>query len=205
MPVLRSDAFVLFGATGDLAYKQIFPALQALTRSGRLDMPVIGLSKSDLDIEQFIARAQDSVEQHGKRLNKQEKSIEQKISPEETVFKKLANRLQYINGDYQDETTYQRLFTALDGTERPLFYLAIPPEMFKVVIEGLSRSGCAKNARIIVEKPFGRDPQSAQVLHQLLDANLHESNVFYIDHYLGKEPVQNLLYFRFANTFLQPL
>lgn len=206
MPAPRSDAFVLFGATGDLAYKQIFPALQALTRRGQLDMPVIGISKTDWDIEQFIARAQDSIEQHGKRFSKQaDQNLEQSIPSEKAVFNKLASRLQYIDGDYQDETTYQHLFTALSGAERPLFYLAIPPELFKVVIEGLSRSGCAKNARIIVEKPFGRDLESAQALHKLLNANLHESHVFYIDHYLGKEPVQNLLYFRFANTFLHPL
>lgn len=170
MPAPRSDAFVLFGATGDLATKQIFPALQALTRNGRLDIPVIGLSRS-----------------------------------KKPALKDLAQPLQYINGDYRDETTYSRLFTVLAGAKRPLFYLAIPPEMFKVVIEGLSRSGCAKNARIIVEKPFGRDLQSAQTLHKLLEANFPENNVFYIDHYLGKEPVQNLLYFRFANTFLHPI
>lgn len=170
MPAPPSDAFVLFGATGNLAHKQIFPALQALTRSGQLNMPVIGLGRS-----------------------------------KKPILKKLAYPLQYIKGDYQDKTTYHRLLTALAGAKQPLFYLAIPPEMFKVVIEGLSRSGCAKNARIIVEKPFGRDLKSAQALHALLDAHFPNDHVFYIDHYLGKEPVQNLLYFRFANAFLHPL
>lgn len=205
MPAQRSDAFVLFGATGDLAYKQIFPALQALTRCGRLDMPVIGLSKSNLNIEQFIAHTQKSIEEYGKRLSQVDKKIEKKTLSDKAVFNKLANRLQYIGGDYQNESTYQHLFNALIGTEKPLFYLAIPPEMFQVVIEGLSRSGCANNARVIVEKPFGRDLQSAQALHKLLDSNFPENNVFYIDHYLGKEAVQNLLYFRFANVFLHPL
>lgn len=191
MPALRSDAFVLFGATGDLAYKQIFPALQALTRNGRLDMPVIGLGRSNWSIDQFIARAHES--------------IEHRSTPDSHVFGKLAGRLQYIAGDYQDDTTYRRLFTVLAGAKQPLLYLAIPPEMFKVVIEGLSRSGCAKNARVIVEKPFGRDLLSAQELHRLLGTSFPEKNVFYIDHYLGKEPVQNLLYFRFANAFLHPI
>lgn len=191
MPALRSDAFVLFGATGDLAYKQIFPALQALTRSGRLDMPVIGLGRSNWNLERFIERARESIEKRG--------------TPDSKAFNELAGRLQYIAGDYQVGSTYQRLFTALAGAKRPLLYLAIPPEMFQVVIEGLNRSGCAANARVIVEKPFGRDLASARELHRLLSATFPEENVFHIDHYLGKEPVQNLLYFRFANAFLQPI
>lgn len=191
MPALRSDAFVLFGATGDLAYKQIFPALQALTRSGRLDMPVIGLGRSNWNLERFIERARESIEKRG--------------TPDSKAFNELAGRLQYIAGDYQVGSTYKRLFTALAGAKRPLLYLAIPPEMFQVVIEGLNRSGCAANARVIVEKPFGRDLASARELHRLLSATFPEENVFHIDHYLGKEPVQNLLYFRFANAFLQPI
>lgn len=205
MTALRSDAFVLFGATGDLAYKQIFPALQALTRHGRLDMPVIGLGRSSLSTEQFIARAHDSIKHQRKDLGKQDENRGIRTAPGEEAFSKLASRLHYIAGDYQDDATYQHLHTTLAGAKRPLLYLAIPPEMFNVVIEGLNRSGCAKNARVIVEKPFGRDLLSAQTLHRLLDASFPEENVFYIDHYLGKEPVQNLLYFRFANAFLHPI
>lgn len=198
MATPRSDAFVLFGATGDLAYKQIFPALLALTRNGRLNMPVIGLSKSDLGHPEFIARARESVEKYAER-------IQNPSFVDDATFTKLATRLEFINGDYQENSTYEHLRTILADAKRPLLYLAIPPEMFGVVIEGLRRSGCAPHARVIVEKPFGRNLASAQALHQLLEQNFSEENVFYIDHYLGKEPVQNLLYFRFANAFLQPL
>jgi glucose-6-phosphate 1-dehydrogenase len=188
---LQSDAFVFFGATGDLAYKQVFPALQAMTRRGHLDMPIIGLGKSAWNIDQFIARARDSIEQHS--------------TLDEEAFKKLSARLQYISGDYLDDTTYQRLRAALGNAAQPLHYLAIPPEMFGVVVKGLSQSGCAKNARVIVEKPFGRDLPSAQTLNQLLIQSFPASAIFRIDHYLGKEPVQNLLYFRFANACLEPI
>ncbi len=186
-----SDALVFFGATGDLAYKQIFPALQAMTRNGHLDMPVVGLGRSDWSIDQFIARARDSIEQHG--------------TLDADAFKKLSARLQYLSGDYLDNDTYQRLRVALAGASHPLHYLAIPPEMFDNVIRGLYRSGCAKNGRVIVEKPFGRDLASAQALNQLLMQSFPAPDIFRIDHYLAKEAVQNLLYFRLANTFLEPV
>lgn len=205
MSVPRSDAFVLFGATGDLAYKQIFPALLALSRRGNLNMPVIGIGRSDLTREQFIARVKESVEQHSQRLSDPDCASIPVDPSEAAAFGKLAKQLHYLSGDYQDASTYQQLSTLLAHAERPLFYLAIPPDMFQVVIEGLKQLGCAQNARVIVEKPFGRDLASAQALHKLLEANLPQSHIFYIDHYLGKEPVQNLLYFRFANAFLQPL
>ncbi|WP_378948126.1 glucose-6-phosphate dehydrogenase [Mesorhizobium sp. ANAO-SY3R2] len=191
MPSARSNAFVLFGITGDLAYKQVFPALQALARDGLLDMPVIGVSKSDWSVDHLIARARDSIERHG--------------SYNAQAFAQLAARLQYISGDYRDDSTYTRLRTALGKAVRPLHYLAIPPEMFGTVVNGLSSSGCAENARVIVEKPFGRDLSSAQILNRTLLKFFPEADVLRIDHYLGKEPVQNLLYFRFANTFLEPI
>ncbi|AKJ68004.1 glucose 6-phosphate dehydrogenase [Pandoraea thiooxydans] len=188
MSPFQSDAFVFFGATGDLAYKQIFPALQAMMRDGHLDMPVIGLGKEAWSIDQFIARARQSIESHA--------------TLDEPVFKKLAARLQYIGGDYQDDATYRQLRTALGDAAHPLHYLAVPPELFEAVATGLSRSGCAKNARLVVEKPFGRDLPSAQALNRLLARHFPPSDIFRIDHFLGKEAVQNLLYFRLANTFL---
>ena len=187
----KSDAFVFFGATGDLAYKQIFPALQAMTRHGHLDIPVIGLGKSAWSIEQFIARARDSIEKHSTLDN--------------DAFNKLSSRLQYISGDYLDDATYQKLHTALGKATHPLHYLAVPPELFGTVVKGLSKSGCAKNARVIVEKPFGRDLPSAQALNHLLMESFPSEAIFRVDHYLGKEPVQNLLYFRFANALLDPI
>jgi glucose-6-phosphate 1-dehydrogenase len=186
-----SDAFVLFGATGDLAYKQIYPALQALTWDGLLDVPVIGIAKSGWGLDQLRARARDSLEKHG-GIN-------------EKAFGRLSARLQYIDGDYNDVVTYERLHEALGDSARPLHYLAIPPNMFGPVVQGLGKSRCAQNARVVVEKPFGRDLASAQALNRVLHEIFPESAIFRIDHYLGKEPVQNLLYFRFANTFLEPI
>ena len=191
MPEPHSDALVFFGASGDLAYKQIFPALQAMIRCGHLDLPIIGVAKSSWSLDQFRARARDSLEKHGG------------LDP--AAFAKLAARLQYIAGDYGSEATYERLRGALTGAVRPLHYLAIPPGMFAVVIDGLARSGCAKDARVIVEKPFGRDLASARALDCTLQQSFPESAIFRIDHYLGKEPVENLLYFRFANSFLEPI
>lgn len=191
MPAVQSDAFVFFGASGDLAYKQVFPALQAITAHGRLDMPIIGVSRSDWTRDQFIARARDSIDTHG--------------AIDEQAFAKLAARLQYISGDYAEDATYERLRAVLGKAARPLHYLAVPPEMFEVVIKGLSRSGCAENARIIVEKPFGRDLASAQALNRTLTDFFPAPAIFRIDHYLGKEAVQNLLYFRFANSLLEPI
>jgi len=191
MAAPNSDAFVFFGATGDLAHKQIFPALQGMTRHGHLDMPVIGIAKRDWTSDQLRARARESLEKHGG------------VDPD--AFGKLSARLQYISGDYDNETTYGHLRKALGDAKRPLHYLAIPPDLFATVAQGLAKSGCAKDARVVVEKPFGRDLASAQALNQTLQQFFPESAIFRIDHYLGKEPVQNLLYFRFANSFLEPI
>ncbi|TAL89939.1 MAG: glucose-6-phosphate dehydrogenase [Candidimonas sp.] len=188
---LHSDAFVFFGATGDLAYKQVFPALQAMIKRGHFDMPVIGVARSKWTDDQLRDRARDSLEKHG--------------GVDADAFKKLSARLQYISGDYQDDATYQQLHNALGQARRPLHYLAIPPSMFKAVTKGLAKSGCAKDARVVVEKPFGRDLASAQSLNQTLHESFSEEAIFRIDHYLGKEAVENLLYFRFANTFLEPV
>ncbi len=191
MSIPQSDAFVFFGATGDLAAKQIFPALQAMIRHGHLEMPIIGLGRSAWDIHQFIAHARDGIEKHS--------------TLDDEAFKKLSARLQYISGDYLDDTIYQRLRAALGNAAHPLHYVAVPPEMFGAVVKGLSASGCAKNGRVIIEKPFGRDLPSAQVLNRLLMQSFLPSAVFRIDHFLGKEAVQNLLYFRFANAPLEPI
>ncbi len=188
----RSDAFVFFGATGDLAYKKIFPALQAMIRRGRLDMPVIGVAKAGWTIDELRARARASLQEHGGGVD-------------ETAFAKLAQLLGYVDGDYNDSATFDALCRRLDGTTRPVHYLAIPPSMFPVVVENLGRSGCAKNARVVVEKPFGRDVASAEALNRTLHTVFDEPAVFRIDHYLGKEAVQNLIVFRFANTLLEPV
>ncbi len=190
MNVAHSDALVLFGATGDLVYKKIFPALYAMERRGHLQVPVIGVARSDWTIKQFRARAHESVEKHG--------------VVDETVLAKLEDRLHYISGDYGAPATHAALRKELGGAAHPLHYLAIPPSVFTRVVEALGQSGCARGARVIVEKPFGRDLQSAQALSATLHTVFDESSVFRIDHYLGKESVQNLLVFRFANTFLEP-
>src|SRR5262249_14774076 len=191
MASTHSDAFVFFGATGDLAYKEIFPSLQAMVRRGHLNMPVIGVAKSGWNLNQMKDRARDSVEQHGG------------LDPD--AFANLCTRLQYIDGDYADAATFDRLRRTLGKAGSPIHYLAIPPSMFATVVQGLAKSGCAENARIIVEKPFGRDLASAQSLNRLLHKFFPESSIWRIDHFLGKEPVQNLLYFRFANSFLEPI
>jgi glucose-6-phosphate 1-dehydrogenase len=186
-----SDAFVFFGATGDLAYKEIFPALQELIRHGHFDVPIIGVAKSGWNLDQLRERARDSLKHHG--------------DVDDDAFDKLSARLNYVDGDYQDATTYEHLRLALGPAKRPLHYLAIPPSMFATVVAHLAQSGCTTNARVVVEKPFGRDLASAQALDRTLHEYFPESAIFRIDHYLGKEPVQNLLYFRFANSFLEPI
>jgi glucose-6-phosphate 1-dehydrogenase len=191
MPVSASDALVIFGATGDLAYKQIFPALQALVRVGHLDVPIIGVGRSGWNVDQLIARARASVEAHG--------------GVDETAFATLAKHLRYIDGDYRDPKTFTALRAALGEAKNPTHYLAIPPSAFEMVATGLARSGCATDARIVVEKPFGRDLASARALNTTIHQFFPESSIFRIDHFLGKEPVQNLLYFRFANSFLEPI
>ena len=186
-----SDALVLFGATGDLAYKRIYPALHGLARRGQFDIPLICVARSGWDVNQMRARVRASLENHG--------------SIDEAAFAKLSDRLRYVDGDYQDATTFGRLCEALAGVQRPLCYLAIPPSMFPTVVESLSKLECATGCRIVVEKPFGRDLASAQSLSQILHSYFDESAIFRIDHYLGKEAVQNLMYFRFANSFLEPI
>ena len=186
-----SDALVVFGVTGDLAFKQIFPALQALVRHRHLNVPVVGVARSDYSLEQLRARARESVEQHG--------------GLDSPAFQKLCGLLRFVGGDYEDPKTYQRLREALAGCQRPVHYLAIPPSLFATVVSGLARVGVAADARVIVEKPFGRDLASAEALNATLHQFFPESAIFRIDHYLGKEPVQNLLYYRFANSFLEPI
>jgi len=191
MNATRSDALVFFGATGDLAYKKIFPALHAMARRGRLDFPVIGVAREHWSLDQLRARARDSVEKHG--------------GGDEGAMAALCARLRFVGGDYQDAATFEALRRALGSSERPAHYLAIPPSLFGSVVEGLGRSGCARSARVILEKPFGRDLASARGLNRTVHGVFAETSVFRIDHFLGKEPVQNLLAFRFANTFLEPI
>lgn len=188
----RSDALVFFGATGDLAYKKIFPALQAMARRGRLDFPVIGVASSQWAREQLVERARASVTEHGG-------------GPDPGAFPVLAERLQYVPGDYRDADTFTRLRQALGAASRPLHYLAIPPSLFQTVVSQLHQSGCNAGARVVLEKPFGRDLASARKLNQILHQCFTEDAIFRIDHFLGKETVQNLLYFRFANAFLEPV
>jgi glucose-6-phosphate 1-dehydrogenase len=188
----RSDALVLFGATGDLAFKKIFPALQAMITRGHLSVPVIGVAKGNRTLEQLRDRIHDSLAQFGGGVD-------------DTAFAKLLRQFQYIDGDYQDADTFVRLRQKLGSAQHPLHYLAIPPTVFPLVVEGLGNSGCARGARVVVEKPFGRDLASAQALNRTLHGIFDESAIFRIDHYLGKESIQNLLYFRFANSFLEPI
>ncbi len=187
----HSDALVFFGATGDLAYKKIFPSLQAMVHRGHLNVPVIGVAKAGWTLKEFQARARDSVEKHGG------------LDP--AAFAKLSALLRYVDGDYQDPATFAALRKELGSAQHPAHYLAIPPALFGVVVERLGKSGCARGARVIVEKPFGRDLASAKALNRILLGNFDESAIFRIDHYLGKNPVQNLLFFRFANSFLEPI
>jgi glucose-6-phosphate 1-dehydrogenase len=186
-----SDALVFFGATGDLAYKKIFPALQALIQRGRLDKPIVGVGKSGWKLPQLIERARDSIKTAGEL--------------DEAAFAKLASQLRYVDGDFNDASTFANIRKELGDAKQPLHYLAIPPSVFPQVVEALEASGSAKNARVVVEKPFGRDLASARSLNATLRKVFSEEDIFRIDHYLGKEAVQNILYFRFANAFLEPI
>jgi glucose-6-phosphate 1-dehydrogenase len=186
----HSDALVFFGATGDLAYKKIFPALQAMVKRGHLTVPVIGVAKAGWNLEQLRARAQDSVEHHGG------------IDP--AAFAQLCGLLRYVDGDYQDPTTFQSLRKELGSAQQPAHYLAIPPGLFETVVAQLGKAGCTHGARVIIEKPFGHDLLSAQALNRTLLGTFDEKTIFRIDHYLGKRPVHNMLFFRFANAFLEP-
>ncbi len=190
MSVGHSDALVFFGATGDLAFKKIFPALQAMVKRGHLDAPVIGVAKAGWGIDELRARARDSVKQHGG------------LDP--AAFETLSRLLRYVDGDYRDAATFQAIRQQLGPAQRPAHYLAIPPTLFGPVVEQLARSGCAKGARVIVEKPFGSDLASAQALNRTLFESFDETTIFRIDHYLGKRPVHHMLFFRFANAFLEP-
>jgi glucose-6-phosphate 1-dehydrogenase len=192
---LHSDALVFFGATGDLAYKKIFPALQSMVKRGNLKVPVVGVAKAGWNLEQLRARAHDSLEKHG--------------GVDSAAFQKLSGLLRYVDGDYQDPATFQALRKQLNGAQRPAHYLAIPPVLFETVVEQLAKAGCAAEsgcaqARVIVEKPFGRDLASAQKLNCILHGVFPEPAVFRIDHYLGKRPVNNVVIFRFANAFMEP-
>ena len=189
---VASDALVFFGATGDLAYKKIFPSLQGMIRSGTLNVPVIGVAKSGWTIEQMRDRARASLKEYGGGVD-------------EAAFAKLVGLLQYIDGDYGDPATFAKLRAGLGGAKNPTHYLAIPPFLFGAVIEALGKSGCAAGARVVIEKPFGHDFATARALNETLHTVFPESSVFRIDHYLGKEAVENLLFFRFANTFLEPI
>jgi glucose-6-phosphate 1-dehydrogenase len=186
-----ADALVFFGATGDLAYKQIFPALQSMIRRGHLDMPIIGVAKSGWGLDDLKKRAHDSLSEHG--------------GVDKDAFAKLTSLLGYIDGDYADPATFDALRTALDGSAHPVHYLAIPPSLFGTVVKELARSGCADGAKVMVEKPFGHDLDSAMELNRTLGGVFPERSIFRIDHYLGKEAVENILYFRFANSFLEPI
>lgn len=187
----HSDTLVFFGATGDLAYKKIFPALQAMARRGTLNVPIIGVAKAGWNLDQLKARAKDSVEKHGG------------LDP--AAFDKLCGLLRYVDGDYNDAAIFKTLCRTVGDADRPAYYLAIPPAAFGTVVEQLSNSGCTrKESRVIVEKPFGRDRASARALNAILLKIFKEKAIFRIDHYLGKAPVHNMLFFRFANAMLEP-
>ena len=187
----QADAFVFFGATGDLAYKKIFPALHRLTRGGQLDIPVIGVARGGWNLERLRERAREGVERHGS------------VDPD--AFEKLSRLLRYVGGDYDDPATYAALRKELGDAKRPLYYLAIPPALFGTVVGRLHDARCDQGARVVVEKPFGRDLASARELTRILHGCFDERRIFRIDHYLGKNAVQNLVYFRFANSFLEPI
>jgi glucose-6-phosphate 1-dehydrogenase len=186
-----SDALVFFGATGDLAYKQIFPSLQKLAKRGKLAGPVIGVAKAGWNLDQFKARAQDSVEKHG--------------GADPVGFPILLSKLRYVDGDYKDPQTFLNVRQQLGAAKHPIHYLAIPPVLFGEVLNQLKTSGSSEGARVVIEKPFGNDLPSAVALNKIVHEVFAESDVFRIDHYLGKNTVQNVIFFRFANSFLEPI
>ena len=190
MDAAHCDALVFFGITGDLAYKKIFPSLQAMVKRGDLEVPVIGVAKAGWSLDQLRDRARDSLQQHG--------------GIDAAAFDKLCALLRYVDGDYADPVTFQAIREQLGSAQRPAHYLAIPPVLFGLVVEQLAKSGCAKGARVIVEKPFGTDLASARELNRILFGVFDESAIYRIDHYLGKRPVNNMLFFRFVNSILEP-
>jgi glucose-6-phosphate 1-dehydrogenase len=185
-----SDALVFFGATGDLATKKIYPALHAMARRGHLNVPVIGVARAGWNLEQYKAHARASIEEHGGGIDA-------------AAFQKLSSLLRYVNGDYSNPTTYQALRKELGDAKSPAHYLAIPPDWFGRVVEQLTKAGCTQGARVVVEKPFGRDLESARALNAILLKAFDEAHIFRIDHYLGKRAVHDMVFFRFANTFLE--
>jgi glucose-6-phosphate 1-dehydrogenase len=187
-----SDTLVFFGATGDLAHKQVFPALYSMIKHGHLHVPVVGVARQGWSLEQLKSYAREAVASSEEEIN-------------ESAFSRLCDLLRYVDGDYRDPDTFLQVRNTLGNAGKPLHYLAIPPSMLATVVEGLASSGCAANAKVVVEKPFGRNYASAQSLNKVLHSVFDESSIFRIDHFLGKEPVQNLLYFRFANSFLEPI
>lgn len=189
MNLPHSDAFVFFGVTGDLAYKKIFPSLQAMVKRGHLTVPVIGVARSVRNVDELRARVRDSLEKHG--------------GLDSAAFDKLSSLLRYVRGDNGDPATYQALRKELGSAERPAYYLAIPPTSFEVVVEQLGKSGCSRGARVIIEKPFGRDLASALDLNRILLGAFDEKAIFRIDHYLGKRPVEMMVFFRFTNPFME--
>ena len=190
MNVTHSDALVFFGASGDLAYKKIFPSLQAMVKRGHLDVPVIGVAKAGWNVDQLRARARDSLEKHGGGVDS-------------AAFDRLSGLLRYVDGDYKDAATFQAIRKKLDSAQRPAHYLAIPPALFGLVVEQLARAGCTNSARVIVEKPFGHDLLSAQQLNRILLGTFDEHHIFRIDHYLGKRAVRNMVFLRFENAILE--
>src|SRR5512133_133306 len=192
MTASRSDALVLFGVTGDLAHKMIFPALYAMTKRGALTVPVIGVALPKWNLEELYARVKDSLQQTG--------GID-----DQKAFDRLISRLSYVSGDYNSPDTFAAIKKALDKARHPAHYLAIPPSLFETVIQGLGNAGLAKEARVIVEKPFGRDLASAQELNRVTHAMFPENAIFRIDHFLAKEAIMNIQYFRFVNSFLEPI
>jgi glucose-6-phosphate 1-dehydrogenase len=190
MSPAHSDALVFFGATGDLAYKKIFPSLQAMLKRGHLNVPVIGVAKAGWGLDQLKARAKDSLEKHG--------------GLDAAAFTKLSGLLRYVDGDYKDPATFQAIRKELGSAQRPAHYLAIPPMLFGLAVEQLGKAGCATGARVIIEKPFGTNLESARELNRILLGTFDETSIFRIDHYLGKRPVHNMLFFRFANAVLEP-
>ncbi|GMQ23764.1 glucose-6-phosphate dehydrogenase [Algoriphagus sp. oki45] len=191
MTQVKSDALVFYGATGDLAFKKIFPALNQMVIRGNLNVPIIGVARGDYDLEKLRERAKESIQKHGKFS--------------EETFRKFCEKLQFVGGDYTDPETFRRIRTALGDAKNPTHYLAIPPVLFPKIIEQLSASGCAEGARVIVEKPFGTDLKSAKELNSILLSKFEEKSIYRIDHYLGKRPVNNIVFFRFVNSLLEPV
>lgn len=191
MAQVKSDALVFYGATGDLAFKKIFPALQMMIKRGNLKVPIIGVARGDYDLQKLKARAKESIQKYGQY--------------EEEHFQQFENLLGFVGGDYTDPETFQRIRQAIGGAKNPTHYLAIPPVLFPKIIQQLDQSGCARGARVIVEKPFGTDFGSARSLNKILLSKFSESSIYRIDHYLGKRPVNNIVFFRFVNSLLEPI